>query len=181
VRFSLKWILAGTVYVAIAAAAFGCGEWWHADILSVLALLAAAYAATLAVLARERPRWAGTGITVASICFVLWAAFGADGAPTTRVLAAAGLNPMPIQSKVIRGATFQGTTTDANGRTMLKYVTPDSVTAAIRMPPSSGLSPESTCFVTSTRAANAVATLAFGLMGSLVGLMAFRGSEINPT
>ena len=39
-RFSLKWILAGMVYVAIAAAAFGRGQWYYADAVWALLTLA---------------------------------------------------------------------------------------------------------------------------------------------
>lgn len=79
-RFSLKRILAGTVYVAIAAAAFSQTTWVYADVLWATSLLAVAYVATLATFARgggggtrratvrvfALPTWLASRVTVAA-------------------------------------------------------------------------------------------------------------------
>jgi hypothetical protein len=126
-RFSLKWMLAGMVYVAISAAAFGTGKWYFVDAVKSFSLLIIVYCIGLAVAARGR-------VQVSAICF-LAATFGflaslrfSGRAPLLMLLLATGAQP---------GADM---------------------------------------FDAQLRTANAVATLAFGLMGSLVGLLAFRAA-----
>jgi hypothetical protein len=70
VRFSLKWILAAMVYVAIAAAALGTGKWHFADVLWILTLLAVGYAILVAAFATGRRRVLSAGFAVLSVCFV---------------------------------------------------------------------------------------------------------------
>jgi hypothetical protein len=99
-RFSLKWILAATVYVAIAAAAFGTGDWYFADALWALTLLAVVYAVLITAFASGRRRVAAAGFVVASVCFALCVAFGGDTVPTTRLLIATGVGSI-VQPTVI--------------------------------------------------------------------------------
>src|SRR5262245_24174438 len=91
-RFSLKWILVGVAYVAVAAAAFSQTTWVYADVLWAASLLAVVYAALIAAFARGRRQAAAVGFVVASACFLLcvWLTNG-NGVPTTRLLVAAGV------------------------------------------------------------------------------------------
>jgi hypothetical protein len=151
VRFSLKWILAGMVYVAIAAAAFGTGKWYFGDALWALTLLVVVYAILGVVISRGR-RLGALGFVVGAAVFGLCLTYGSDSVPTVRLLVAAGIEPTlpPVE---------------------LPYSRPIMPGVAVAPAPIRVID-----FPAYLRAANAVATMAFGLMGSLVGLMAFRAS-----
>jgi hypothetical protein len=141
-RFSLKWILAGTVYVALAAAAFGTGKWYFAEVLWALTLLAVVYAIVAVAYFRRRRQAAALGFAVASACFLLCLMRGAAYEAAWRLVVACGAEPIVL----------------ANTTSGYPVIDEDSLSVYIR-------------------AACAVATLAFGLMGSLVGLLAFRAAQ----
>jgi hypothetical protein len=185
VRFSLKWILAATVYVAIAAAAFGRGTWYYADGLWALTLLAVVYAIAVAAFASGKRRAMAATFVVGCACFLLCVTFGSDAVPTARLLVASGLgqteqpafNPPQPQPSISPAPAAVWNNGYYAPTVQLALPSPPSapsatvvaVSPAYRSAPSVDLS-------VYLRAANAVATLAFGLMGSLVGLMAFRAS-----
>jgi hypothetical protein len=126
-RFSLKWILAVMVYIAIAATALGQPSWLRSDTLWVITILSNVYAATLAVFARGRRQVAAVGFVFATIGFAGCLRF-ADFFLIDDIFLVLGL--------------------DGN----------DPVT------------------VLRLRATHALAALAFGVMGWLVGLMAYRAA-----
>src|SRR3954471_22759042 len=66
-RFSLKWILAVTVYVAIAAMAFGQPGHLAADSLWCIAILSNVYAATLAICTLGRRKATALGFVAGSL------------------------------------------------------------------------------------------------------------------
>jgi hypothetical protein len=66
-RFSLKWILAAAVYVAIAAAAFSQPSWVYADVLWAMSLLAIVFAGVMVFAARDKARMAAGGFLLASL------------------------------------------------------------------------------------------------------------------
>ena len=104
-RFSMKWILGGMAYVAVAAAAFSRQTWVFADLLWTASLLAVVFAALMALFARGRRQVAAAGFVVASGCFLLCIMFDHNAEPTNRLLAAAGIYakapvgafPTPVQ------------------------------------------------------------------------------------
>jgi hypothetical protein len=154
VRFSLKWILAGTVYVAIAAAAFSFAEktWIYCDLLWALTLLTIVYFGVVVFCASGRQRATAAGFVLAAVCFLLILAFG-DGKGTAYMVLnrcgiSTGMSLGPPSGEVLGGARVHSLLPGMPVTVFNRYL----------------------------RAANAVATLAFGLMGSLVGLMAFRAS-----
>jgi hypothetical protein len=53
-RFSFKWILAATLYVALAVAALARGQWYFADAFRALTLLTVVCAILLISFARGR-------------------------------------------------------------------------------------------------------------------------------
>jgi hypothetical protein len=168
-RFSLKWLLVGTAYAAVAAAAFGTGIWYYADALWAISFLAVVYAATLAILIRGRAQFAAVAFTLASVFYVVQVAYASDSVPTTRLLEALGFGPQATISWQTYPPTPSATRiqTPVAGRRL--YSTLGS--------PSSLYQGLFAVFDTYVRAANAVATLAFGLMGSLVGLLAYRAAR----
>jgi hypothetical protein len=153
-RFSLKWILAGMVYVAVAAAAFSFAAktWVYCDVLWGLTLLTMVYCGVLAVCATGVSRAWGAGFVFASVSYLGILAFSEGKTTTGMILDAAEIKAGVTASPPMR---YYG------GATMRPIVvgTPSyTPTQVSRM----------------VRAANAVAALVFGLMGSLVGLLAFR-------
>jgi hypothetical protein len=95
-RFSMKWILAGMAYAAVAAAAFSQQTWVYADILWMASLLAVVYAGLVAVFARGRRQAAAIGFVVGSLAFAACVFAGSSSVPTYRILTAAGLGPDSI-------------------------------------------------------------------------------------
>jgi hypothetical protein len=141
-RFSLKWLLIGMVYVAVAAASFSFAErtWIYGEILHAMTMLAFVYAVLMWVVKRGNSQLVAAGFALASGYFMLNPAYSNPrGTPAAFILESAGLEPVDDSSS--------------------PYYRPhdDSVW---------------TTFYRRLRAANAVATLAFGLLGSLIGLLA---------
>ena len=138
-RFSLKWLLAGTVYVAVAAAAYSRQKPLFYIALWLLTLAAVFYAICLAATARGRQRTLAASFAIAAVAYLGCLAFVDE-------------NQMPMTRLLVAAADF-------------------------RQPPRPHDAwPLALSIRDLLSIANAVATLAFGLMGSLVGLMAFRAS-----
>ncbi len=143
------------VYVAIAAAAFTQTSRVYCDLLWLASSPAFVYAMTLALFAKGRQRVMAASFAVAFSFFLGCILFGRLSTAVVYYLTATGA---------------------WNGF--------DSIMTAY--PANTGRPPEAYMpklrvgdFSIYIRAANAVATLAFGLMGSLVGLMAFRASAVE--
>jgi len=191
-QFSLKWILAAVVYVAIAAAAFSQQSWVYADILWAVSLLAIVFAALLAFLERGKGRVAAAGFLAASICYLACVAFGQtngnDVVPTKRWLIAAGYDPNPLWATSTSfpaippafGAPPSGSLTwqaaPAASPYTLSLAAPTATIAAAPTPIAVVAD-----FAMYVRAANAVSMMLFGALGALVGLLAFkRISQVKP-
>jgi hypothetical protein len=175
VRFSLKWILAGMAYAAIAAAAFARGEWWYADALCVLTLLAFVYAVLVTAFARGRRQIAAAGFVVGCVCLVLGIVFGGNCVPTERWLIASGVGQKAPTTTSLEAANVEVQLLTV--RFQQARSTWDQVLAAKSRQQELQLQAVSIALAVYRRAANAVATLGFGLMGSLMGLMAFRAAR----
>ena len=88
-RFSITWLLVGTAYAAVAAAALSTGAWYYADALWALTLLAVVYASAIAMFASGKRRATAATFVLAAICFLLCLTFGSsDSVPTARLLIA---------------------------------------------------------------------------------------------
>jgi hypothetical protein len=145
-RFSVKWLLAGTAYVAVAAASFSFAErtWVYGEILQGMTMAAFVYAVLIWIVRRGNSQLIAAGFAIACSYFLLNPAYSNPrGTPAAFILESAGLEPVD-----------------------------DSASPYYRPPDDSSW----TTFYRQLRAANAVATLAFGLMGSLVGLLAYRAA-----
>jgi hypothetical protein len=226
-RFSLKWILAGMVYVAIAAAAFSQRTWAYGDILWAVTFLAIVYGGTLAIFARGRRQVAAGAFLIASLGFVLCVAFGGETVPTTRLLAVTGIgasiqstpsvayfNPyqpaystatlqiaptpstppvIPITPGPMTGpadpadpfasdADPSAAQSDSSTPTTpinLSY-NPPAVTASPVQPTATYTFTSGVDYNIYIRAANAVATLLFGLIGAMLGILAYRSVAPRP-
>jgi hypothetical protein len=78
-RYSIKWLLAGMVYVAIAAAAFAQPHWAYVGVLWTAAFCALAYAMIVGLFARGPERVLAVGFVITSLMWLACVQF----APTT--------------------------------------------------------------------------------------------------
>jgi hypothetical protein len=147
----------------------------YADAVCALTLLAFVYAVLVTAFARGRRQVAAGGFVVASACLVLAGKLGGDYVPIERLVAASGIGEKAVPpTPALEAADYQVkllTTPYEQGDTTL-----ENLVNAKRRQEDLKLQAGSAALAVYLRAANAVATLAFGLMGSLVGLMAFRAS-----
>ena len=206
-RFSLKWILAGVAYVAIAAAAFSQTTWVYADILWAASLLAVVYAALVAAFLRGRRQIAAAGFVVGSFCFLLCLTLGGDSVPTTRLLVAAGVGQSNQPGAPPATATASWALTPSNSATLnLRYGGPPKASsfnstlgiASSASPPATASGTISGAGVNSyavpmivaapsafppidfgiyVRAGNAAGMMVIGLMGSVVGVIVYRSAR----
>jgi hypothetical protein len=201
-RFSLKWILVGVTYVAVAAAAFSQTTWVYADVLWAASLLAVVYAALVAAFARGRRQVAAAGFVVASVGFLVCLHFANNSVPTLRLLAAAGvgqntMNPNVYAARpIVRPQPVTITTPTPNGPTQtVQYVEVEEVavaspTPAYRPTPTPALTvgqwmaqprvaPPTPYvdFSIYVRAGNAVGMLLFGGLGCVLGLAAHKATR----
>jgi hypothetical protein len=146
-RFSLKWALAVTAYVAFAAAAFRFESEFFADaILWGIAILACCYAMIVVVIERGRSQAKAIGFAVlfAAYMICLWAV--PARVPSSRLLKAAGYE-----------------VTEAG---MVYTLVPDRQGSSTVM-----------VLAATAQSAHAIAALVAGLIGSLLGLLAFTQSQ----
>lgn len=197
-RFSLKWILAGVTYVAIAAAAFSQQTWVYADTLWAIGLLAVVYGALVAFLARGRRQAAAVGFVVGSLAFAACVFTGSSSVPTLRLLSAAGVGPdsvapIPMASpyypatsvNVIRRPVTVETMTPNGPVPRTTYVEERRVAPTPAVPVASPIpqaasaypSPVIVDFSMYIRAGNAVGTMLFGGLGIVLGLAAYKAAR----
>jgi hypothetical protein len=182
-RFSLKWILAAMVYAAIAAAAFSQQSWVYSDLLCAASLLALGYAVVLIIYSRGARQAAAVGFAVFMILLAVCIQAVPESVPTLRILTAAGINgqelapltpaaPMPATGM----ATFSSAGTIATGN--LNFTPSTTVWAAPTLYPISSLTGNVEPIIKlKLRAANAVATMVIGLLGCLLGVLAFHRAQ----
>lgn len=205
-RFSLKWLLVGTVYVALAAAAFAQGQWGYADLLWAATFLAVAYAVTAAIVARGRRQAAAAGFSVAAALLVLCVQFAPETLATARLVGALG--PVaPQQSSPMALSAILPATPSAGYQIPMQWAQPQTsyrvwfnggggnlgggsfsggsgmggggtiTTATISNP--SALADELAKYEVRVRAANIVATMLAGLVGAFLGA-AVKLTESSP-
>jgi hypothetical protein len=200
-RFSMKWILAGMAYVAVAAAAFSQQTWVYADVLWAIGLLAVVYGAIVALFARGRRQAAAAGFVVGSVCFALCVYGSSNSVPTLRLLTAAGIGSdgvaaVPLTApayaapsvSVLRRPVTVETMTPTGPVAQTTYVEERRVMPAPPMPVPTA-APQSAAiyapyrppavvdFSMYIRAGNAVGTMLFGGLGIVLGLAAYKAAR----
>ena len=188
-RFSMKWILAGMVYVAIAAAAFSQESSVYADLLWAVALIAICNALLLAAVSTGRGRTMAGGFALFASGFALCAAFAPDATPTARLLEAAGVNQygtlLPHPSSPAQGyrpasptapppVYFQPPPSSGfvTPSAAAQPAMPSSVSSYAIFPTPVIMTPS--LFPQKLRAANATAAMLCGLLGCLLAVGAHR-------
>jgi hypothetical protein len=187
-RFSMKWVLLGMAYVAVAAAAFSQGHWVYADLLWLAAFLGVCYALITAAAALGARRAVATGFAIFAIAFALCAQFADDAIPTRRLLAACGVSdwtsypplttltqPNSAWALVASGAQPyapsmpSGTISSSSSGFGAVAAQPTLTIAA---------SPVELPFASKLRAANAIGTMLLGLIGGWLAAAAFRRHRV---
>lgn len=197
-RFSLKWLLAGTVYAAIAAAAFAQAHWSYADILWIATFFAVTYALSAAIFARGPRRGAATGFAIANLLMLVCLQYSPESLPTSRLIAAAmpvietpsapslpaltAYAPMPAPPTASVTVPYTVVRVLPDGRkvseTRTRVVTPTPAAPAYYpQPVLAAPAPtydDGAKFGVRIRAGNAVGTMFAGLVGGVLGAAAFR-------
>jgi hypothetical protein len=180
-RFSLKWILAAMVYAAIAAAAISQQSWVYADLLCAASLLALGYAVVLIIYSRGARQAAAVGFAVFMALLALCIQAAPESVPTLRILTVAGIGhqelaPLTPPTPMLASGTFLSSSTVATGN--LNFTPSATVWPAPTLYPISSLTGSVESNITpKLRAANAVATMLIGLLGCLLGVLAFHRAQ----
>jgi hypothetical protein len=188
-RFSMKWVLLGMAYVAVAAAAFSQGHWVYADLLWLSTFLAICYAVLTAATSNGVKRAIAAGFAIFALAFALCAQFADGTTPTRRLLLAAGVEewtsfPPQISSPSTSSPwTLQVT---SNGQSYGQPYYPDYPVPAANASVALGAiaaqptltavvaPPIEMPFISKLRAANAVGAMLLGLIGGCLAAAAFR-------
>ena len=176
-RYSMKWILAAMVYVAIAAAAFSQESWVYADLLWLVTFVAFGYAFLRGCTGIGAQRWRATGFVFLSLCYVVCLHFSPESVPTGRLLVSVFESPIAPPPAVYSAPVVSSP--------QVIYQSAPGGMVAIRqpqIPPGTGWRPNPartvgvadyhTAFM--ARAANAIATMFSGLVGCLLGSLAYN-------
>lgn len=180
-QFSMKWVLLGMAYVAVAAAAFSQGDWVYADLLWAATFLAVCSALLTTALSRGARRAGATGFALFALALAMCAQFADGTVPTRRILLAAGVQEYPMYApQVLISSTatvasspwYPGDNPYSNSAplpaTSVQVARPAAFAPApfapVVEPP----------FASKLRAANAVGAMLMGLVGGWLAVAAFR-------
>jgi hypothetical protein len=152
-RFSLKWLLGVTAYVALVAGAIGSGKGVFADGVWAVSFLLLTYAAVIACNPHSERQAAAMGFTIVAAAHVVGMYVVADRLPASHFFSALGYGVSPHGGLFV--AVFEPIANQ-----------PDQVT--YRSVPVGGIV---------VRTANAVATMLAGLTGCVIGALAYRNSR----
>ena len=187
-RFSLKWVLFGMAYVAVAAAAFSQVHWVYADLLWCAAFLAICYALLIAATAPGAKRIVAAGFAIFALAFALCAQFAGETTPTRRLLLAAGVEEWASYPPLTVSGTSPGTLPIATAAQAYSYAIPASPTSpqaavgTIAVQPALPFTvsaPIEMPFASKLRAANAVGAMLLGLIGAWLAAVACRRRRLN--
>jgi len=172
-RYSLKWILAGTAYAALAAAGLSRGTWVYADLLWAASLVGFGCAVLLACFTRGAPQVAAAGFVVFAACFLVCLEFAPGSVPTRRLLVAAGIGAGPsvtVQNPPSAPSPADPFADDPFG----SPAAAPAFQGRPRNPPSLTTPVDLTSFI---RAGHATGMMALGVLGYVLGSLIFRSSK----
>jgi hypothetical protein len=149
-RFSLKWLLGATAYVALVAGAVASGKGIFADSVWAVSFLALTYAAVTACNPGSERQAAAIGFTIVATAHVIGLWFVADRLPAAHFFTMLGYSVSPDGELYV--AVFQPM---ENQPSQLTY---RAVPVGIAI----------------VRTANAIVTLLAGLVGCMIGALAYR-------
>jgi hypothetical protein len=172
--FSLKWLLAGSAYGVLAAAALATGHWVYVDLLWAVTFFAVAYATVVALFARGPRQVVAAGFAVASGLLLVCLQLSPDSVPTARLIVIVAKDypsPAPRLVSALYSATLSPTF-DSDGAPILQGGGSIGGSGSGSAFLSGTLNPDPLTWVGAYRAANAVATMLSGLTGALLGVAA---------
>jgi hypothetical protein len=169
-RFSLRWLLAAAVYVAVAAAALSQKPALYGEILWGMTLLALSFAALLAIFMRGEGRIIATGFVLAGASFLGHAMIALTySSASARVLMAVGYDPSGMAFPITAAIDSTPAPADsASGDTF----SADIFGSAAVQPTLQGVTVVS--LEQYIRAGNAIGAVLMGLLGASVGMVAAR-------
>lgn len=181
-RFSLKWILFGMAYVALAAAALTQDHWAYADLLWLATFLAICWAIVTAIFSNGSRRAAAIGFALFAIGFATCAHVAEQSIPTRRILLAAGVPEYPV---------FQNPLTYSLPQPLSMGFAPPAINsyplAAPLAPATPNAAPMPTAvpvitslelpFVSKVRAMNSLTSMLLGLVGAWFATAAYRRQQ----
>jgi hypothetical protein len=182
-RFSMKWLLAGMVYVALVAAALSQPGWAWADALWVVSFLAVCYAGLLAIYTVGARRARTVGFLTASLAMVAAMHFAPQSVPVGRIVEA--LAPAPslptIQPRVVYPAPAYSAPTPTAPGNSSGWVVPVPYPQGM-VSTSGGVStggyynplPVLNLQTYRYRAGSALAVMLAGVAGGVLGAVAYR-------
>jgi hypothetical protein len=193
-RFSLKWVLIGAAYVAIAAAAFSQRSWIFSDFLWFALLAAFAYALVLAFYARGEQQASAAGFLALAMCFLMCLYVVPDRAPVRSLyVALQSASSEVVQVQYPAGAAMPLPAPATASASPLQpapapaYYQPYAAApyqpyAQAPLAPSVAYSSvvQDGFFPQRIRAAHAITSMGAGLVGSLLGAAAYRRSRRGP-
>lgn len=185
-RFSLKWILFGMAYVAVAAAALTQDHWAYADLLWLATFLAICWAIVTAIFSNGSRRAAAIGFALFAIGFAICAQVAEQSIPTRRILLAAGVPEYPFvqpfpspyappqpplpavfSAPVINSYPLAAPVAPATP-------SPPPTQAPMPVPVIAFASPLELPFVSKVRAMNSLTSMLLGLAGAWLAAAAYR-------
>ena len=179
-RYSLKWVLFGMAYVAIAAAALTQDHWAYADLLWLTTLMAVCLAIVTAVFSSGSRRAAAIGFAIFALGFAACAHFAGQSVPTRRILLAAGVPEVPVY-QAYSPFYAPNPPQPAISVTLSPPVNSYPVPAAPVAAPTTAVpvvtvasSPLELPFVSKLRATNSIISMTLGLIGAWLGASAYR-------
>jgi hypothetical protein len=187
-QFSMKWVLAAMAYAAIAAAAYTQRLGVYVDLLWAISVVAFAYALLVARYAQgERQAWA-TGFAILWACTFLAMQLAPHSFPTRRLLTTFGANSEPVQVYPLFNPTQTYTdpapttpipSSPWNGSALrynAPYSSPPATAPAVPYIP--GAATPGVIYVDAfavrLRTANALTTMLAGLVGGMLGSLAYK-------
>ena len=145
-RFSIRWLLVATAYVALVTAAIASGRELLADAVWAASIFAVCYATAVACSAGPRPRAIAAGFVVLAVANML------------------GIHSTPSKTPAMRFIDLIGYTVSDRGQIWVEGKHPSGI-GFVREP---GISPSG------FRTINAVGTLLVGIVGGVIGALAYR-------
>jgi hypothetical protein len=190
-RFSIKWLLAGMAYAALAAAALGQPHWVLTDLLWLVNFLAVSYACILLLVARGDRQARAAGFVTGCALLLLTLQFSAAAVPTNRLVTSlSGNSPgqLPTVSPPVYPQPYSPTPT-------IRYAPPAAAPPTTSQPhPATGIfvaAPTYQAFPAPVlptvdltaryRAANTLSVMIAGLAGFLLAGLASRRRQLIST
>ena len=176
IRFSMKWLLAGMVYVALAAAALTRPHWGWADVLWALSFIAVCYAATLAFNFTGERRSRAVGFLIGSLLYAGALHLSEDVGPLARLVIASAPATNAALPAYMASPRRASATTGIPGwsATMSPQISAPATPYQSFIAVSPLAAPN---YGLQIRTANAVGVMLAGLIGSILSALTYRKSQ----